>query len=197
MLLAAEVAKRAVMPDGHVMVADGNDDRGIDVALMTGANYEIASVCRRCGWRRSTSGCAMTARRTSRSSAERPRIPLRRAAHHHGLRASRRQNCARAGGRRDVPEATTGTSTASTSSAVRRWSASPRDHQSTACDPRSFWKATRPHDEIGNRCAARSVAGTAHEAGVRCDGTSGRSVRCAAPSRQREGTVHSYYKREL
>jgi hypothetical protein len=33
------------IPNAHVMVIDGNDDRGIDVGVMTRAGYEIASIC--------------------------------------------------------------------------------------------------------------------------------------------------------
>ena len=32
-------------PYQHVMLIDGNDDRGIDVAIMTGKDYPIASIC--------------------------------------------------------------------------------------------------------------------------------------------------------
>lgn len=33
------------VPYAHVMVIDGNDDRGIDVGVMTRAGYEIVSIC--------------------------------------------------------------------------------------------------------------------------------------------------------
>jgi endonuclease/exonuclease/phosphatase family metal-dependent hydrolase len=33
------------IPYAHVMVIDGNDDRGIDVGVMTRGGYEIASIC--------------------------------------------------------------------------------------------------------------------------------------------------------
>jgi endonuclease/exonuclease/phosphatase family metal-dependent hydrolase len=33
------------VPYAHVMVIDGNDDRGIDVGVMTRAGYEITSIC--------------------------------------------------------------------------------------------------------------------------------------------------------
>jgi hypothetical protein len=33
------------VPYQHVMVIDGNDDRGIDVGVMTRAGYEITSIC--------------------------------------------------------------------------------------------------------------------------------------------------------